>query len=495
MHLQDLTATTKVKFGTSGARGLAADMTDWVCYAYTAAFLQFLEETGQAKAGMDVAVAGDLRESTDRIMGAVSRTITDRGYTLDYCGKIPTPALTYYGLLKTRPAIMVTGSHIPGDRNGIKFTKQEGEILKADEACILAQDIDLPEDIFDLQGMLKEPFALPYPHDRAQDLYVRRYTDFFGSSCLAGVNIGLYAHSAVGRDLTQTILESLGATVTPLGRSEEFIPVDTEAIRAEDRELAQKWSAVYGFDAIVSTDGDGDRPLISDECGNWLRGDVAGILCAKYVQADAVVVPVSSNTALEKSGLFPAVYRTRIGSPYVIAGMQQAEQDGYTRIVGYEANGGFLTQSELDLKDRKLLPLPTRDPLIVIISLLAQAKQQQVPLSSLLNTLPKRYTASDRLTSFPVTTSHKVLDYFSTQDEQTNRSRIEEIFGPHFGHVDAVNQTDGLRIIFDTQEIVHLRPSGNAPEFRCYTEAGRPERAQEMNEVCLGVIESWRDAD
>ncbi|MDZ7760805.1 MAG: hypothetical protein U5L00_11180 [Desulfovermiculus sp.] len=48
-----------------------------------------------------------------------------------------------------------------------------------------------------------------------------------------------------------------------------------------------------------------------------------------------------------------------LGSPYVISGMQQAEADGYSRIVGYEANGGFLTQSELDLKDRKLLPLPT----------------------------------------------------------------------------------------------------------------------------------------
>lgn len=274
----------------------------------------------------------------------------------------------------------------------------------------------------------------------------------------------------------------------------KFIPVDTEAIRTEDRELARKWSAEYGFDAIVSTDGDGDRPLISDENGQWLRGDVAGILCAKYMQADAVVVPVSSNTALEKSGFFPAVYRTRIGSPYVIEGMQQAEADGYQRVVGFEANGGFLTQSELDLKDRTLLPLPSRDPLIVIISLLAQTKQQQIPLSSLLSTLLQRYTFSDRLTSFPVTTSHKILDYFSTQDEQTNRAQIEESFGPHFGQVDSVNRTDGLRIIFDTQEIVHLRPSGNAPEFRCYTEADSPERAQEMNLTCLGVMEKWRDA-
>jgi phosphomannomutase len=93
-----------------------------------------------------------------------------------------------------------------------------------------------------------------------------------------------------------------------------------------------------------------------------------------------------------------------------------------------------------------------------------------------------------------VDTSHKILDYFSSQDEQTNRARIEESFRPHFGHVDSVNRTDGLRIIFDTQEILHLRPSGNAPEFRCYTEADSPERAVEMNEVCLRVMDRWRDA-
>jgi len=32
---------------------------------------------------------------------------------------------------------MVTGSHIPADRNGIKFTKRSGEILKSDEPGIL----------------------------------------------------------------------------------------------------------------------------------------------------------------------------------------------------------------------------------------------------------------------------------------------------------------------------------------------------------------------
>ena len=31
---------------------------------------------------------------------------------------------------------MVTGSHIPDDRNGLKFYSREGEITKADETAI-----------------------------------------------------------------------------------------------------------------------------------------------------------------------------------------------------------------------------------------------------------------------------------------------------------------------------------------------------------------------
>ena len=39
--------------------------------------------------------------------------------------------------------------------------------------------------------------------------------------------------------------------------------------------------------------------------------------------------------------------------------------------------------------------------------------------------------------------------------------------------------TDGLRITLTNGRIVHLRPSGNAPELRCYAEAEQAEIARE----------------
>ena len=59
LSIASLMESSGVKFGTSGARGLAADMTDQVCYAYTLAFLQALESSGDIAKGAAVAIAGD----------------------------------------------------------------------------------------------------------------------------------------------------------------------------------------------------------------------------------------------------------------------------------------------------------------------------------------------------------------------------------------------------------------------------------------------------
>ncbi|RYC05605.1 phosphomannomutase, partial [Ciceribacter ferrooxidans] len=85
-------------------------------------------------------------------------------------------------------------------------------------------------------------------------------------------------HSSVARDMMTTVFGQYGATVVPLGRSETFIPVDTEAVSAETEALLLKWSVDHRLDAIISTDGDGDRPLVADETGRPLRGDLLGLV-------------------------------------------------------------------------------------------------------------------------------------------------------------------------------------------------------------------------
>lgn len=486
-HIAELMEQCGVSFGTSGARGRVQDMTPQVCYAYTQAFLQHLASSKAISENTRVALSGDLRRSTPDILRAVVCAVEDAGYQPVFCGFMPSPAVALYGLQQAIPSIMVTGSHIPDDRNGIKFNRPDGEILKADERAIRDQYVSVPDDITSRMDT-----ELPVVDASAEVAYRQRYRDFFPTAALKGLRVGLYEHSGVGRDLLYQILSELGADVVRLGRTVEFIPVDTEAIRPEDVILARDWTREYALDALVSTDGDADRPLIATEAGEWVRGDVAGVLCGRYLGLESIVTPVSSNSLVEESGFFSQVIRTRIGSPYVIEAMQ-AELSSGRLVGGYEANGGFLLASRITRDGCTIDPLPTRDAVLVILSLLVECRQRGLALSGLLAALPRRYTASDRLKQFPCERAQTCLQKFLTQDGCVEGAEVEAVFGEICGTLATADLTDGLRLYFENGEIVHLRASGNAPEFRCYNEAHSPERAQALNQACMKLLESWRN--
>jgi phosphomannomutase len=316
---------------------------------------------------------------------------------------------------------------------------------------------------------------------RAAETYKARYRDWFAGQPLKGLRIGLYQHSAAGRDLNHDVLGALGADVVVLGRSDSFVPVDTEAVSGEDRVKGRDWSATYGLDAILTTDGDGDRPLLADEQGNWLRGDIVGLLCARELDVQALAVPVSCNSAIENSGVFAEVLRTRIGSPYVLAGMEQLA-DQYERVAGFEANGGFLLGSAIEKEGRLLEALPTRDALLPVLTLMVSAARANKPLSQLVADLPARYTASDRLKDFPRERSKSLLMLW-----QENLTAMQQDLGLESA-VKTADTTDGLRVTLDNGEIVHLRPSGNAPELRCYAEAESEPRAVELVQSVLQSV-------
>jgi phosphomannomutase len=464
-----------VRFGTSGARGLVADLTDEVAFAYTSAFLQAIG----ARSGT-IALAIDLRPSSPQIAAACAAAIRHAGLEVDFCGAIPTPALAYHAQTQGLPAIMVTGSHIPFDRNGIKFYAASGEITKADEASIAGATVVVP------QGALTT--ALPEVNRAAYQAYIDRHLAFFAPQALSGMTLGFYEHSSVARDLLRDLLERLGARVISLGRTDQFVPIDTEAVSQADIEQAQRWAQQYGFDAILSTDGDADRPLLGDENGQWLRGDLAGILCAHYLGAQAVVSTVSCNTALELCAAFPDVLRTRIGSPYVIAGIEQLIAAGKSRVVGFEPNGGFLVGSAIEKNGRVLAPLMTRDAVLPILCLLSMARENGGPVSALAGSLPARFTASDRLQDFPTATSRRLIAELTASS-----AAVEALLAGLCGKPTRIDETDGLRIFLENDEIVHFRPSGNAPELRCYAESASQQRAGELVQSCLQRLQARLD--
>lgn len=463
----------RVTFGTSGVRALVADLNTEAVFAYVYAFMQQMSVVNAVRDGAVVAVGMDLRPSSPAIAAAVCGALRALGCHPDFLGALPTPALALLCLSARVPGVMVTGSHIPFDRNGIKFYSPFGEILKADEQAIVACPV--PRDW--LEHLPSAP-PLPDADAGAIESYARRYVEHFGAQCLAEQRVGVYEHSAVGREVTKRVLDQLGAAVILLGRSDEFVPVDTEAVGEADLAKARAWCAEHRLDAVVSTDGDGDRPLVFDENGEFVRGDLLGLMCARDLGVQRLVAPVSCNTAIEQSEAFKQVLRTRIGSPFVIEGMNQLRQQSDEPVAGFEANGGFLLGSSLS----GLAALPTRDALLPMLSLLVAAARSKRSISSLVADLSERYTHSDRIKDFPGEQSREYLELL-TCDAELQCSVAGKNVPPA-----SLDTTDGVRMTFADGDIVHLRASGNAPELRCYAEAASLEGAKQLCASTLGRI-------
>lgn len=403
----------QVAFGTSGLRGLVSDLTPQVIADYTRAFL--------AACPVQALFLGrDLRPSSPDIARWIADAARAQGVAVTDCGPLPTPALAAMGA-----AIMVTGSHIPADRNGLKFYTPQGEITKAQELAILAN-----------LGRPSLGLTAPLSHVDATAAYVARYVTGFGPHALMGRRIGVYQHSSVGRDVMVDIVTALGGTAIPLGRSDIFIPIDTEALPPDLRQKLGEWCAEHRLDAVISADGDADRPLLTDATGAVIKGDILGAITARYLGAEVVCTPISSNSMI--AGMFDRVHLTRIGSPYVIAAMQGG------KVVGFEANGGFILGF-----DGKFPALMTRDAMLPILAGLVAG-----PLTE-----AQRFTDADRLTDVDMGKAAAFL------------ADLHADPAGFFGPIRAVDETDGLRVTLADGRIVHLRPSGNAPEFRCYTEA------------------------
>lgn len=478
----------ELKFGTSGRRGRLVDLTQLEIYVNVLGELEYLlslpVESGGVRPGDNCYIARDLRPSSPALCQAVEEAVRDARLRPVHAGCIPTPALAHSGWTRGNASIMVTGSHIPFDWNGYKLNTSRGELLKSHEAPIQQSVLRVRERIygqphaeskFDSEGALRSPAPLPEPDPSPAAEYLERYRAFFAGRSLAGLRVLCYQHSAVGRDMLADLLRSFGAHVVCAGRSDTFVPIDTENIDAEALAGIRRLLPPEPIDAIVSTDGDSDRPLIlgvdpATREPQFFPGDLVGMIVAGFLGADAVVVPISCNDAIDRGLLAPALEpKTRIGSPYVIAGMQAAAAKGRKIVCGWEANGGFLLGSDVTRDGATLRALATRDAILPILAVLFAAREKGLSLSALFGRLPARFTSATLIREFPRAIGLRLVDDMPPVELE-----------PVFGAIARVDRTDGLRVYFAGGDILHLRPSGNADEFRVYACADSPERAREI---------------
>jgi phosphomannomutase len=471
---------TSLKFGTSGLRGLSSELNGQASAIYAAAFARHLLDNGLAKPGDEIFIGRDFRPSSPEIAAWCIGALNLSGFETHDCGTIPTMALALRAMQRGAACLMVTGSHIPADRNGIKFYVPGGEITKADEESIAAL----------ASKVMASPRIKPFEKGAGADCVVvssaafaARNLKILAPGALSGLRVGVYQHSSVARDLLAEMLEGYGADVFALGRSDAFVAVDTEAVAPDTVATLKEWAGELRLDAIVSADGDGDRPLVADETGMPLRGDLLGLMTAEFIGADMAVTPVTSNSGIE-AALECSIVRTKVGSPFVIAAMNEAIQAGAMRVLGFEANGGCLLGSDVEINGAVLKALPTRDSFLPILAVLNRAAAG-TPLSKIAQEYRLPFALSDRLENFPVEASAALMAHLRSSEASL------AMFLGLVGTPASVSDIDGLRVTLADGAIIHFRPSGNAPEMRCYVEAKTEAAAKALMAKGLGLIRAW----
>jgi phosphomannomutase len=81
---------------------------------------------------------------------------------------------------------------------------------------------------------------------------------------------------------------------------------------------------------------------------------------------------------------------------------------------------------------------------------------------------------SDRLAGVPVEASAAFVGRLTGDPEYAQK------FMGEAGKIADISRTDGPRFTLVSGDVVHYRPSGNAPELRCYVEGTTPARAAEL---------------
>lgn len=265
----------------------------------TKAFLKWLSDRTD-KNSFNIAVGNDVRISSDAIYTAVQKAVVESGCNLYYCGVSTTPSM--FMLLKDEnwdcdASIMITASHLPFDKNGLKFFTPEGGLSGGD----IDEIISLAEKGAALPRRLGTVTEKSYMNDYCRKLVNLVRTGTGKSAPLFGKRIIVDAGNGVGGFFVKRVLQQLGAitdgsiNLEPDGNFPAHIPnpEDPTAIQAlSNAVLASKAELGIIFDTDV------DRAAIVDGDGTHINRDSLIALTAATILSErsATIVTDSVTT-------------------------------------------------------------------------------------------------------------------------------------------------------------------------------------------------------
>ena len=425
-------------FGTNGIRGVfGKDLS-----------LDFLVNISRSLAAYykkgPILIGRDGRNSNNIMFNIVTAALNSDGLDTVDAGILPTPCLQYATKrIEFNGGIMITASHNPPEYNGLKPIANDGvELPRQDESVV--------EQIFKNKTFITSEIV---GQNFKEEMIIDRYID----DVLALVDLDrikkrkfkvtMDLGNGVQALVAPLLAKKLGCTVITVngtidgdfpGRGSEPTPSNLSLMSFVAKETNSDIGAAF--------DGDGDRSIFCDEKGIVSWGDKTGTLLAKYLiltkhPKAKIVCPVNTTHILTKvaqdSG--SEIIHTKVGSVEV-----SREMIKQGAIIGMEENGGFMYGVLNQVRDGALTT-------VLMLDLMASEEKS---LSAILSSLPKVYQYKSKFECTEMGLIQKVVDSVKNHGSPM---KIETL--------------DGVKIWFDEESWLMLRPSGTEPLIRIYGES------------------------
>lgn len=441
-------------FGTSGVRGIFGESLN-VDFIFRLGYV-----LGKYLGEKTILVGWDCRKSSLAISGILTSALLSAGSNVDHAGLITTPGLQKYvgDHREYSGGVMITASHNPPEYNGIKVILSDGiEISEREELEItrLYKELDIRLDWKEIASTVRDI------HDYAITHYVDSVSKHIDKETLKkrwilGVD---YANCSAIKSTRRLINLFYNAKVIEVnhyidglfpGRLPEPTP---EHLTATIEAFKQN-----NVDVGVAFDGDGDRGVIIDGKGRFYWGDEIGTMIAYYLGdklgINEVVTPVSSSILVERTleTIGIRVIRTKVGAKNIITKMRERKCK-----LGFEENGGIIYAPHL----------LGRDGAITFIMTLNLINEKKKELHKLRDKLPKYFQKKTkiRVEGLKRDEIYKIL-------LEIEEEKLKETID--------IDHTDGIKLFFDENTWVLIRPSGTEPLIRIFVEAKELETVNKL---------------
>lgn len=345
-------------FGTDGVRGVAnEDITPELALNIGRATACVLSQ-GRRRRAL-VVIGKDTRVSSDMLESALVAGLCSIGADVISLGVVPTPAVAYLlRQYKADAGIMISASHNPYPYNGIKIFNGDGfKLVDELENQIEELVLDTPQKMPLAHG--EEIGTLTIASNACRD-----YIEYLKSTIpnnLSGMKIAVDCANGSASETASILFKELGAEAIILSNEANGININENCGSTHMKNL-QEFVVAEKLQAGIAFDGDADRCLCVDECGNIVDGDFIMAICSLdmknrgKLRHDTVVGTIMANMGFskfcEENGI--NLVSTKVGDRYVLEEMEMenyrfgGEQSGHVIFRDFSTTGdGQLTAIQL----------------------------------------------------------------------------------------------------------------------------------------------------